>query len=513
MAAEHADFVIIGAGAGGATVAGELAEAGAKVILLEAGKDLDITYGSDKHFAASQQFLDTVNDGLLWHEEYEGPNWRTDMGECAGGGNTAYGGVLEESTPRDYETWPFSHEEFLPYIELTKQRYHVHRWPIEELSHYAQLINEAAGGGLGPIQSAFNREPYFEYGVFHDRCRRCRCCILGCKFNAKSNALTIALPKARWFGAELRDNCWVTRLNTDASGQKIVSVTYLKRTKTGPLSEDIEEHTITADKVILTGGSMMTPTLLHWSGKDGQALANSSGQVGKNLRGHFFRTTYSVLARDDVRSYQGNLVELNDQYVNYDKGYLLEFNMVAPPTYMGGVVEVLGKEEVLSLLGLPMKRLMRNYPRLIISAPLVRSYDDGFTDNYVLPHETRRNAYGDPIPKVRFAPNAQEAEWVEAAMARAKEIMTNAGADTDMMWNGGLDVVHKVGTCRMGTAPATSVTDLEGKVRDLDNLWIADGSLFPAPLLANCAFIIYSLAYKVADGILKRDPPKGGGYV
>lgn len=85
--------------------------------------------------------------------------------------------------------------------------------------------------------------------------------------------------------------------------------------------------------------------------------------------------------------------------------------------------------------------------------------------------------------------------------------MVNAGADPARMWNGGLDVVHKVGTCRMGTSPTDSVTDLEGKVWDLDNLWIADGSLFPAPLLANCAFIIYALAYRVADGILGRTTP------
>mgnify|MGYP001769187323 FL=1 len=40
---DHADVVIIGSGAGGATLAGELAEAGARVVILEAGKDLDIT--------------------------------------------------------------------------------------------------------------------------------------------------------------------------------------------------------------------------------------------------------------------------------------------------------------------------------------------------------------------------------------------------------------------------------------------------------------------------------------
>jgi len=507
---EFADVVIVGAGAGGATLGGELAEAGAKVVFLEAGKDLDITYGSPKHFADRQRFLDTVRDGLFWHEEYTGRNWRTDMGECAGGGTTAYGGVLEESIPEDFNSglWPFTWEQFAPYIELTKKRYHVSRWPIDKLSHYAQVVNDAAGGILGPIQSAFNQEPYTEYGVYHDRCRQCKCCILGCRYNAKSNALTIALPKAKWFGATVQDNCWVTKINSDQTGQKVTSISYLKRSLDTNGSEKLEEHEIEADMYVLSSGSMMTPMLLHWSGANGETLANSSGQVGKNLRGHFFRASYSILDRDDVRTYQGQVVELNDLYQNYDKGYLLEFNMAAPPTYMGGMIEIMEKKDILDMIGLKFKRFMRNYPKIICSAPLCRSYDDGFTTNSVMPHESRTNRYDAPLPSVTFEPNEQEMEWVNTAVEHSKQIQLNAGADPDLMFDGGIDVVHKVGTCRMGNNPADSVTDVNGKVWDMDNLWIADGSLFPAPLLANCAFIIYCLGYKVADSMLKRDTPQ-----
>ena len=501
----YADVCIIGAGAGGGTLGAELAEAGANVVFIEAGKDLDITYGSPNHFAASQEFLDTaVRDNLFWHEEYQGPSWKTDMGECVGGGTTCYAGVLEESTPRDYELWPISYQELLPHIELTKKRYHVSRWPIEELSHYAQIINEAAGGGLGPIQSGFNREPYVEYGVYHDRCRKCRCCILGCKFNAKANSLTIALPKAKYHGATIEPMCLATRLNV--VGSRIDSVTYIQRTPTGPGMETILHKTCYADKFILAAGSMMTPMLLHWSGTGG-ALCNSSGQVGKNLRGHFFRATYGILNRDDVRTYQGNLVELNDQYINFDNGYLLEFNMVAPPTYMGGMVEIMETNDVMSFLGVKFKRFMRQYSKFIVSAPLCRSYDNGFTTNSVLPHPSALNKYALPMPVVTFAPNAQEAAWVETASNHAKQIMLNAGCDPNQMFNGSIDVVHKVGTCRMGTNPSNSVVDLNGKCWDMDNLWIADGSIFPAPLLANCAFIIYALAYRIADKMLNRSTP------
>ena len=187
--------------------------------------------------------------------------------------------------------------------------------------------------------------------------------------------------------------------------------------------------------------------------------------------------------------------------------------MVAPPTYLGAMIEIMETEDLLKLLGLPLKRFMRNYSKLIIFAPLVRSFDRGFTENSIMPHPWKKNRYGNPLPVVTLDPNAREQEWLETAVEHSQKIMLAAGADSDQLFTGGIDVVHKVGTCRMGTDPSTSVTDLDGKCWDLENLWIGDGSLFPAPLLANCAFIIYCLAYKVADGLLGRSgrtQKKGG---
>ena len=503
---ESADVVIIGAGAGGATLGGELAEAGAKVVFIEAGRDLDITYGSPNHFAANQSMNDLVEQNLFWHEEYEGTNWRTDMGECAGGGTTIYGGVLEESVPEDFAKWPFTYEEFQPYIALTKKRYHVTRWPIEKLSASARYLHEVTGGELEPIQSGYIDQAFEEYGVYHDKCKLCRFCLLGCKFNAKANALTIALPKARYFGARIEDMSLVTKLVTNAAGTKITSVKYLKRTKTGIASETTEEREIFADKVILASGAMMTPMLLHWSGRGGRALANSSGQVGKNLRAHFVRHVMAVLDREDLQTYQGQVVELGDKFRNYHRGFLTEINMVAPSSMLSMVYEIMENEVAADFVGVNFKRLLRSYGRLINATPMAKSEDDGFTDNSIMPHKWRRNKYKLPMPVVRLEPNAIEAERVKAGYEHSIEIFRKAGVDPQRIFVAKLDNVHKKGSCRMGTDPRTSVTDLNGKAWDLDNLWISDGSIFPAPLMANCAFIIYALAYKIADGMLGRSP-------
>lgn len=504
---ESADVVIVGAGAGGATLGGELAEAGARVVFLEAGPDLDITYGSPSHFSANQSMSDFIDQNLLWHEEYTGANWRTDAGQCSGGGTAIYGGTLEESVPEDFEKWPFSYDDLLPYIELTRRRFRVKRWPLERLSASARHLHESSRGELEPVQAGYIDEPFEEYGVYHDSCKRCRFCLLGCKFNAKANALTIPLPKAKYFGARVEDMSFATRLITDASGTRITSIKYLKRTKTGPGTEATEAREIFADKFVLAAGSMMTPMLLHWSGSRGRALANSSGQVGRNLRAHFVRQVMAVFERDDLQTYQGQVLELGDRFKNYHRGFLTEISMAAPPAMLSMIYEIMDPDVAAAFVGVELKRLLRSYGRQLLATPMARSDDDGFTANSVMPHESRRNKYGVPLPVVRLAPNAVEAERVKLAYEHAIRTFLEAGAARDKILVGKLDCVHKKGSCRMGNDPRTSVTDLQGKAWDLDNLWIADASIFPAPLMANCTFIIYALAYKIADGILGRALP------
>jgi choline dehydrogenase-like flavoprotein len=64
---------------------------------------------------------------------------------------------------------------------------------------------------------------------------------------------------------------------------------------------------------------------------------------------------------------------------------------------------------------------------------------------------------------------------------------------------------HEAGTLRMdGTDEARSVTDEFGQVRGLDNLYVADASLFPSVGVANPMLTITALAYRVADCIAAR---------
>ena len=63
---------------------------------------------------------------------------------------------------------------------------------------------------------------------------------------------------------------------------------------------------------------------------------------------------------------------------------------------------------------------------------------------------------------------------------------------------------HVFGTARMGTDPETSVCDSHGAVHGVDNLYVADGSLFPASPGVNPMLTIMALARKIGMGIAQK---------
>jgi choline dehydrogenase-like flavoprotein len=60
---------------------------------------------------------------------------------------------------------------------------------------------------------------------------------------------------------------------------------------------------------------------------------------------------------------------------------------------------------------------------------------------------------------------------------------------------------HHMGTTRMGDDPRSSVTDADGRVHGLGNLWVAGSSLFPTGSWANPTLTIVALALRTAERI------------
>ena len=63
---------------------------------------------------------------------------------------------------------------------------------------------------------------------------------------------------------------------------------------------------------------------------------------------------------------------------------------------------------------------------------------------------------------------------------------------------------HQAGTCRFGTDPSTSVVDVDCRAHELDNLYVADTSIFPSIGAVNPALTAMANALRVGDRIRER---------
>ena len=123
-----------------------------------------------------------------------------------------------------------------------------------------------------------------------------------------------------------------------------------------------------------------------------------------------------------------------------------------------------------------------------------------------LPYEGNRlelssevDEIGMPKPVVHFSYGENERRMSNHAENFMTEAWKAAGASD--VWTFQRSA-HTIGTCRMGTDARTSVVDGNGQSHEIENLWIADNSVFPSALPANPALTIMALGLRSADAFL-----------
>jgi choline dehydrogenase-like flavoprotein len=102
-----------------------------------------------------------------------------------------------------------------------------------------------------------------------------------------------------------------------------------------------------------------------------------------------------------------------------------------------------------------------------------------------------RDFRGLPVARVTYSPGAHELAAQAFYLPKLAAIAKAAGADTVTAVAGVAsdrfpvaasevpDTAHVMGGMRMGTDPATSVTDGTGRMHTVPNVVVADGGVFP----------------------------------
>lgn len=506
-AAEEVDCVVIGLGAGGAPLLARLAQAGLKVVALEAGP----WHKPETDFATDEQ----AQDFLFWNDERLAAGGtplamgRNNSGTGVGGSTLHYTAYTPRPLPDDLtlktdfgvgEDWPLTYDDLAPYFEEVEQFIGVsgptpYPWgparpkgyPLAPLplNSAAQLMVRGAekmGIRTSPAANAALSAPYFQEGVgWRQACTNRGFCQAGCSNGAKSSMDVTYIPLAVKYGADIRPNSYVTEIERNAQGL-VSAVIYTQNEQT---------HRIACKHLFLCAGAVETPRLLLLN-----ELALTSGQVGRNLMAHTGIQVWGTFPEEvrPTKGIPGGLISQDThrpEGADFVGGYLLQSIGVMPVTFAGQVAR--GRK----LWGQPLRDYLQQFNHIaginILGDCLPHA------DNYLELSDELDNKQVRK-PRIHFTAQENEVRMTAHAEKTMRDIWEAAGA-TDI-WS--FDrYAHVIGTARMGRSGDDAVVDRNGRAFDVPNLYISDNSTFPSALSVNPALTIMALSLRTADKFLE----------
>ncbi len=499
---EHSDdsvVVVIGSGAGGATLANELAQRGIDVVCLEAGGRLALT--------------DIENDpGLMnarmgWNDERIGPPvW---LCKTVGGTTVRWSGITpriqaHEFRPRttygllDGTTlidWPLSLDELEPWYDEAESRLGVtgtHGIPPSlETANYKVL--RAGGRRLGYQEITATRTAI--NSVARDgrpACLQIGFCHSGCRIGAKWSTLYSEIPKAEATDHfELRERCMALQINHDDSGE-VTGVVYAN--EAGEMFEQraravaVAGNVIESTRLLMNSASNMFP--------DG--LGNTSGHLGRNYMRHVSSSITAVMP-GDVNFHKGprqaGLI-FDEQYHRPERGFAGGYLIETSGSHPGSV------SDGLAGWGREAAQRMEVFNRL--AGVFITGEDPPQASNRITLHPTQRDQYGLAVPVIEYEMHANSWAMQRHAIDQTTALYESIGG-TDVQGSVGIfGTCHNMGTSRMSADPDDGVTNRFGQVHDIPNLFVSDGGVFPSSAAANPTLTIVALALRQADHIADR---------
>ena len=501
--------VVVGSGAGGGVLATDLALAGVKTVVLEAGKRFAIEdFVNDEWESFTQlSWLDQRTTSGSWPIHKDFPNLPAWIVKAVGGTTIHWAGASLRFQEHEFHAqthygdipganlldWPITLAEMEPWYDRAEKRMGVTRTNglpgLPGNNNYKVLEAGAKKIGYKEVSTgrmAINSVPRDE----RSSCLQIGFCFQGCKSGAKWSTLYAELPRGEATGKlEIRPESQVIRIEHDASG-KANAVVYVD-TKGN-------RHRQKARVVCVAGNSIETPRLLLNSASSlfPQGLANSSGAVGRNYMRHTTGSVFGVMPRP-VRMWRGTVMAgivqdeaRHDPRRGFSGGFEFETISVGLP-FMAAFLDPGG-------WGPGFAAAMDSYDHM--AGMWIVGEDMPQTSNRITLDASAKDQWGLPVANVHYDDHANDRAMRDFAFAQGAKIYESIGA-TKTFPVRPYPSTHNLGTCRMSARPRDGVVDAHGRAHDVKNLFITDGSQFTTSAAQNPTLTIVALATRQADHI------------
>ena len=556
------DAVIVGSGAGGGMAAKVLSESGLKVAVVEAGPFFDPAndtqrtqlrnpWDSPRRGAGSTRVFGDY-DAAYGGWEIDGEPYTRKNGtrfdwfrsRMLGGRTNHWGRISLRFGPLDFkrkdvdglgDNWPIGYEDVRPYYDRVDKllgvfgsKEGIHNEPDgfflpppKPRLHELYYIKGARKANIPVIPS---RLSILTKRINNDRgvCFYCSQCNRSCSVYADfSSGSCLIFPAQHSTGqVDLYTDAMVREVVTNGVGEA-KGIIYINK-------EDRQEYQINAKVVVLAASACSSARILlnSKSSEHPQGLGNSSGLIGRYLHDStgssraalvpelLNRKTYNEDGVGGMHVYTPWW--LNDAKLDFPRGYHLEiWGGLGTPSYGFGF----NPDSLNEHFGLEMggygNKLREDVKRFYGAVMGISGRGESVPqyDNYCEIDPDTVDEFG--IPVLRFHYN-----WTDYERNQAKhmhktfeEIFDAMGAitlgDTPTAESEyGLaapgQIIHEVGTTRMGDNPATSVTNLYQQLHDAKNVFVVDAGSFVSQADKNPTWTIMALSWRTSDFIVEQ---------
>ena len=503
--------VIIGTGAGGGTLANELAQKGISVVALEAGgRHLPPDYINDEWASFGQlAWTDMRTTSGSWRVAKDFANLPAWIVKAVGGSTTHWAGASLRIQDHEFRAlseygnvegaslldWPITLKDLEPYYDKAENKMGVTRTNgIPGLPGNNNFkVMKAGADKLGYKDCHTGRMAInSEARDGRTSCQQLGFCFQGCKMGAKWSTAYTEIPKGEETGKlEVRENAHVLKIEHDDSG-KISGVLYADK--------DGNQHLQKCRVACVAGNSIESPRLLLNSASSmfPDGLANSSGLVGKNYMRHMTGSVYASF-ENPVNMYRGTTMagiitdeSIHDPSRGFVGGYEMETLSIGIP-FMAAFLNP-------GAWGREFSSAMDSYENM---AGMWLVGEDMPQESNAITLSEEKDQFGLPAANVHFDDHPNDIAMRNHAFKQGMAIYDAVGA-TQTHPTPPYPSTHNLGTNRMSANAADGVVNGFGQSHDISNLFVSDGSQFTTGAAENPTLTIVTLAIRQADYIAEQ---------